>query len=84
MRAILAREGPNPSKTSQFLDKNNIKYKILIIHISKHKQKQMKKEYTQPELYVENVVVENGIAMSWGEAGFAGQDGIYDEYDGEL
>ncbi len=26
----------------------------------------MKKQYTQPELYVENVVVENGIAASYG------------------
>lgn len=46
------------------MDKNNIKYKILIIHISKHKQKQMKKQYTQPELYVETIEVEQGIAMS--------------------
>ena len=46
----------------------------------------MKKQYTQPELYVENVVVENGIAVSpsWGKAGFAGQDGDVDEYGVEL
>lgn len=46
----------------------------------------MKKQYTQPELYIENVVVESGIAVSptWGEAGYAGQggDGYYDDsYD---
>lgn len=27
----------------------------------------MKKQYTQPELYIENVVVENGIAVSPGQ-----------------
>ena len=47
----------------------------------------MKKEYTQPELYVENVVVESGIAVSpttWGEAGYAGKDGSVFYYDDEL
>lgn len=47
----------------------------------------MKKQYTQPELYVENVVVESGIAQSftplnWGDAGFAGEDGSVNAYDG--
>ncbi len=45
----------------------------------------MKKQYTQPELYVENVVVESGIAASvtplnWGDAGYAGQDGGVEDY----
>ena len=48
----------------------------------------MKKQYTQPELYVENVVVENGIAVSpsWGDAGLAGQGGddYYDSSYGDL
>ena len=44
----------------------------------------MKKEYTNPQIYIENVVVEMGIAMSWGEPGYAGPDGSYDEYEGEL
>lgn len=42
----------------------------------------MKKQYTQPELYVENVVVENGIAASptaivfgdFGESGDGGEN----------
>ena len=40
----------------------------------------MKKQYTQPELYIENVVVESGIAVSptWGAEGYAGQG-----YDGQ-
>lgn len=42
----------------------------------------MKKQYTQPELYIENVVVENGIAVSpaWGGYGAAGMSG--NEEDG--
>lgn len=46
----------------------------------------MKKQYTQPELYIENVVVESGIAASldykWGEVGYAGQSGDVIDYDG--
>ncbi len=46
----------------------------------------MKKNYTEPAIYVENVVVENGIAASvtWGKAGEAGQGGDYYNYDDEL
>lgn len=44
----------------------------------------MKKQYTQPELYVENVVVESGIALSYGKAGYAGQDGQVYDYEEEL
>lgn len=46
----------------------------------------MKKQYTQPELYIENVVVENGIAASvkWGDEGFAGQAGSFYDYGEEL
>lgn len=47
----------------------------------------MKKQYNEPQIYVENVVVENGIAVSsayWGDAGYAGQDGNVDYYEDEL
>lgn len=46
----------------------------------------MKKNYTEPAIYVENVVVENGIAASvdWGDAGAAGQSGDYYQYDEEV
>ena len=48
----------------------------------------MKKNYTEPAIYVENVVVENGIAASvtWGEKGAAGQGGedYYDDSYGDL
>ena len=51
-------------------------------------QKQMKKQYKEPQIYIENVVVESGIALSsdypWGDPGDAGQDGWYDEYEEEL
>lgn len=43
----------------------------------------MKKQYTQPELDVENVVVESGIALSYGTAGYAGQSGQVLGYDEE-
>lgn len=42
----------------------------------------MKKQYTQPELYIENVVVESGIALSYGDPGYAGQSGDVIDYDG--
>lgn len=34
----------------------------------------MKKQYKEPQIYIENVVVESGIAVSpkWGDAGYAG------------
>lgn len=48
----------------------------------------MKKQYKEPQIYIENVVVESGIALSsdypWGDPGDAGQDGWYDEYEEEL
>ena len=49
----------------------------------------MKKQYTQPELYVENVVVESGIAVSpgsvvYGDFGAAGQGGEISNYDDEF
>ncbi len=47
----------------------------------------MKKQYTNPQIYVENVVVENGIAVSpayWGEQGAAGQAGLFNDYGEEL
>ncbi len=45
----------------------------------------MKKEYTNPQIYVENVVIESGIATSgWGEPGWAGPDGSVEDYEGEL
>ena len=35
-------------------------------------------DYTQPAIEIENVMVENGIAVSpYGEAGYAGQDSDY-------
>lgn len=45
-----------------------------------------KKTYTEPAIYVENVVVENGIASStlWGGEGLAGQNGEFGMYDDEL
>ena len=51
-------------------------------------QKQMKKQYKEPQIYIENVVVESGIALSsdytWGEQGYAGQEGDYLWYEDEL
>lgn len=46
----------------------------------------MKKQYNEPQIYVENVVVENGIAVSptWGVEGYAGQDGVVGYYEDEL
>lgn len=51
----------------------------------------MKKQYTQPELYVENVVVESGIALSYtpqltdyGNANAAGDDGDVNNYGWDL
>ncbi len=45
----------------------------------------MKKTYTQPAIDIENVVVENGIAVSYGEPGYPGQDsGFNDGYDEDL
>ena len=48
----------------------------------------MKKQYKEPQIYGENVVVESGIALSsdylWGDQGYAGQDGWYYEYEEEL
>lgn len=49
-----------------------------------YQKNKMKKQYTQPELYVENVVVESGIALSYGKAGYAGQDGQVYDYEEEL
>jgi hypothetical protein len=47
-----------------------------------------KKTYTEPAIYIEDVIVENGIAQSlqWGQAGDAGQggDGYYDDSYGDL
>ncbi|MBQ8272812.1 MAG: hypothetical protein IJZ09_07385 [Tidjanibacter sp.] len=41
----------------------------------------MKKQYNEPQIYVENVVVENGIAVSpvWGDYGAAGMSGNEDD-----
>ena len=49
----------------------------------------MKKQYTQPELYVENVVVESGIALSYtpadyGDANAAGDYGDVNNYGWDL
>jgi len=44
----------------------------------------MKKQYNEPQLYVENVVVESGIAASYGNPGAPGQEGIYDIFEDEL
>ena len=49
-----------------------------------HNKKQMKKQYKEPQIYIENVVVESGIALSWGEQGYAGQEGDYLWYEDEL
>ena len=49
--------------------------------------KQMKKTYQMPTIELEELIVEGGIALSYGEAGYAGQGGLYDGYydeDGEL
>lgn len=37
--------------------------------------------YTQPTIDIENVVVENGIATSYGKPGEPGQEGDYIEGD---
>ena len=39
--------------------------------------------YTQPALSIENVEVEVGIALSYGDYGKPGQGGDYAEDDGE-
>ena len=39
--------------------------------------------YTEPTIDIENVVVESGIATSYGNPGEPGQDGGYVEGDGE-
>lgn len=51
----------------------------------------MKKQYTQPELYVENVVVESGIALSftpqaadYGDDNAAGADGSVSTFSWDL
>lgn len=60
--------------------------KLFIHFIYHNKQKTMKKQYNEPQIYVENVVVENGIAVSptWGDYGHAGQDGEVGYYEDEL
>ena len=50
--------------------------------------KQMKKTYQMPTIELEELVVESGIALSYGEAGAAGQGGhyggYYDDETGEM
>lgn len=48
--------------------------------------KQMKKTYLMPAIELEELVVESGIAQSltFGEQGYAGQDGDYFESDVQL
>lgn len=43
-----------------------------------------KKSYMTPSIAVEEVIIEQGIAASWGESGMAGQDGDFGMYDEEL
>lgn len=48
-----------------------------------------KKTYTEPAIYIEDVIVENGIAQStgtlvFGDEGYAGQDGDVTDYGDEL
>lgn len=44
-----------------------------------------KKTYTEPAIYIEDVIVENGIAQSnWGTPGQAGGDGYYDDSYGDI
>lgn len=40
----------------------------------------MKKQYKQPELYVENINVEQGIAMSTVDLLWQNQNGTYDPF----
>ena len=40
----------------------------------------MKKTYQMPTIELEELVVESGIALSYGDAGAAGQGGHYDGY----
>ena len=43
--------------------------------------KQMKKTYLMPTVELDEFVVEDGIAVSpWGDAGAAGQEGLYWDY----
>ena len=86
MRAKRATKRNNPQKQSEI---NLNKHKQLTF--LQHKTNTMKNSYTQPELYIENVVVENGIAVSpgqivWGYDGAAGQGGddYYDDTYGDL
>lgn len=54
------------------------------MYIQNLSNKQMKKTYQMPTIELEELVVENGIAQSFGEPGYAGPSGSYDEYEGEL
>ena len=44
----------------------------------------MKKTYLMPTIELEELVVESGIAHSFGEPGYAGPSGSYGEYEDEL
>ena len=40
----------------------------------------MKKTYQMPTIELEELIVEGGIALSYGDAGLAGQEGLYYDY----
>ena len=40
--------------------------------------------YAQPTIEIENVVVESGIAQSYGAPGAPGQGGGYNDYEDDL
>ena len=47
------------------------------------KQFYFEQEYVAPEVEVISAVVEHGFSASWGEEGYAGQDGYVNNYDGD-
>ena len=49
-----------------------------------NKQNYFASEYIAPEVEVISTVVEHGFSLSFGEAGWAGQDGDVEDYEGEL
>ena len=48
-----------------------------------NKQFYFSSEYVAPEVEVISAVVEHGFSASFGDAGFAGQDGDVNDYDGD-
>ena len=67
------------SKKTTFSTQNKLLYIKLFFM---KKQFYFSSEYVAPELEVISAVVEHGFSVSWGEEGYAGQDGYVNDYDG--